>query len=165
MDEKITNYLNLTNGLEYINEIPNYKLVRIQSTYCEQKLFGRMIQDLDYNFLFDIAQGNIVRIYDTSSNKKQSRALYQGIEFIKYTLNRRWLNKNVSAYVKGMNVTDYFNVKYNSLNTTAKKKLDYVKKFLNTDKINIEKYCKKSLHDGEWKYFKNLLNEEKNNEQ
>ena len=75
MDEKITNYLNLTNGLEYINEIPNYKLVRIQSTYCEQKLFDRMIQDLDYNFLFDIAQGNTVRIYDTSSNKKQSRAL------------------------------------------------------------------------------------------
>ena len=89
--EKMVNYLNLTNGLEYMSEIKkfgfDFKFVRIQSTYCEQKLFDRLIQDLDYNFLFDIAQGNIIRIYDTSRNKKQSRALYQGVEFIKYSIN------------------------------------------------------------------------------
>lgn len=161
MAEKVINYLNLTNGLEYMDEIENYKFVRIQSTYCEQKLFDKVIQDLDYNFLLDIAQGNTIKVYDASSrNKKQSRALYQGIEFIRYVLNRRWLNKNIKAYVKGMNVTDYFNVKYNSLSVTTRKKLDYVKKFLNTDKINIEKYCKKSLHDGDWEYFKDLLRKE-----
>lgn len=161
--KKMVNYLNLTNGLEYMSEIKkfgfDFKFVRIQSTYCEQKLFDRLIQDLDYNFLFDIAQGNIIRIYDTSRNKKQSRALYQGVEFIKYVLNRRWLNKDNKAYVKGMNVTDYFEVKYNSLSVVTKKKLDYVKKFLNTDKIHIENYCKKSLHDGDWEYYRRLLKE------
>ena len=85
----IVKYLNLTNGLEYLDEIDEYKLVRIQSTICEQKNWNKLIQDLDYNFLFDLAQGNTVEIYDTSSNKKISRALYQGVEFIRYVLLRR----------------------------------------------------------------------------
>lgn len=41
---KTVKYLNLTSRLEYIDEISDYKL----------------IAELDYNFLFDLAQGNIV---------------------------------------------------------------------------------------------------------
>lgn len=51
----IIKYLNLTNGLEYLDEIQNYKLVRIQSSLCERKCWDKLIQDLDYNFLFDLA--------------------------------------------------------------------------------------------------------------
>lgn len=151
-------YLNLTNGLEYLDEIKDYKVVRIQSTLCEAKCWDKLIQDLDYNFLLDLAQGNEVEVYDTSSKKKISRAMYQGIEFIKYTLNLRWFNRENKSYIKGMNVTNYFTQEYNKLSTTTKKKIDYIKKFLNTDEIHIKTHCKKSLHDGEYNYFKEILN-------
>lgn len=152
-------YLNLTNGLEYIDEVKDYKIIRIQSTLCEAKCWDKLIADLDYNFLLDLAQGNIVEIYDTSSKKKESRALYQGLQFIKYTLNRRWFNREEKVFVKGNDTTNYFRQEYSKLSQNTKKKLDYIKKFLNTDEIHIKTYCKKSFHDGQYEYFKTLLKE------
>lgn len=151
------NYLNLTNGLEFIGTVKNYKVVRIQSTICEAKNYDKLIRDLDYNFLLDLAQGNEIKIYDTSAQKRVSRALYQGVEFIKYALNRRWLGKEEKAFVKGNDVTEYFREVYKGLSNEAKKKLDYVKKFLNTDEIKIDTYCKRTLHDGNYEYFRKLL--------
>lgn len=156
------NYFNLTNGLEFLEEIKDFKFVRIQSTLCEAKCWDKLILDLDYNFLIDLAQGNTVYVYDTSRNKKQSRAIYQGLEFIRYVLYRKWLNVQIEAYVKHNKVTDYFEIQYNSLSVAAKKKLDYVKKFLNTNEIKLQGYCKKSLHDGQYEYFKNILKKYKN---
>lgn len=153
----VQKYLNLTNGLKYLNEVGEYKVIRIQSTLCEAKCWDKLINDLDYNFLLDLAQGNTVEIYDTSSKKNMSRALYQGVEFIKYTLNKRWFDREELTYVNGFDVTTYFRQEYCKLSQNTKKKLDYVKKFLNTDKIYIEIYCKKSLHDGEYEYFRKLL--------
>ena len=86
-----------------------------------------------------------------------SRAMYQGIEFIKYVLNRSWLDKEEKAIVKGHNVTEYFRQEYNKLNESTKKKLDYMKKFLNTEEIHIETYCRKSCRDGQYEYFKELV--------
>ncbi len=157
----IIKYLNLTNGLEYLDEIQNYKLVRIQSSLCERKCWDKLIQDLDYNFLFDLAQGNTIQIYDASSKKKETRALYQGIEFIRYVLLRRWFDSKPSeipAVVKGNNVTEYFEIEYKKLSSSTKKKLDYVKKFVNSNGIYINKICKKSLHDGEYEYYRRKLN-------
>lgn len=157
---KIIKYLNLTNGLEYLNEIESYKLVRIQSSLCEQKCWDKLIQDLDYNFLFDIAQGNIIEVFDTSRKKKESRALYQGIEFIRYVLLRRWFDAKpteIPAVVNGFKVTEYFETEYKKLSKDTKKKLDYVKKFVNSNGIYIKRICKKSLYDGQYEYFKKLL--------
>lgn len=158
---KVVKYLNLTNGLEYLKEIKDYKIVRIQSTICEAKNWDKLIQDLDYNFLMDLAQGNKIEIYDTSSKKRISRALFQGVEFIKYALNRRWFdNENAQAMVKEQNVTTYFKYEYERLSKNAKSKLDYIKKFLNANEVNIETFCRKTEHDGDYIYFKELLNEE-----
>ena len=158
---KVVKYLNLTNGLEYLKEIKDYKIVRIQSTICEAKNWDKLIQDLDYNFLMDLAQGNKIEIYDTSSKKRISRALFQGVEFIKYALNRRWFdNENAQAMVKEQNVTAYFKHEYERLSKNAKSKLDYIKKFLNANEVNIETFCRKTEHDGDYIYFKELLNEE-----
>lgn len=58
----IHNYINLTNGveaipmLEFWNE--DYRFIRIQSTICEQKNWDRLIQDLDYDFLMNLALGH-----------------------------------------------------------------------------------------------------------
>lgn len=154
------NYINLTSGLEFIDEVPDARFIRIQSSLCERKCWSKLIEDLDYDFLINLAQGKVVFVYDTSPKKKISRALYQGLEFIRYCLNRRWFNKhNVLATVKGKDVTDYFMQEYNKLSDRAKQKLDYAKKFLNTKDIYLKGICKHSEHDGDYKYYKNLLGE------
>lgn len=156
----IINYLNLTNGLEYKDKVNDYKFVRIQSTLCEAKCWDKLIRDLDYNFLLDLAQGNTIYIYDASSKKNETRALYQGIEFVRYVLIRRWFNAksaDIPAVVNGHNVNEYFEIEYKKLSKEAKRKLDYVKKFVNTKGIYIKRICKKSLHDGDYQYYKELL--------
>lgn len=125
-----------------------------------ENVFLYQNQELDYNFLFDLAQGKLVKIYDTSRNKKESRALYQGVEFIRYVLLRRWFNiesTEIQAVVKEHTVTQYFETEYKKLSKNTKKKLDYVKKFVNSNGIHITRICKKSLYDGQYEYFKRII--------
>lgn len=159
-------YLNLTNGLEWLEEdsflekYDEFEIVRIQSSHCEAKAWNKLLLDLDYGFLLDLATSGIVEIYDTSSKKDMSRALFQGIEVIKYVLTRRWLGiKPEKVYVRGNDSTKYFEWIYDRLSEEVKKKLDYVKKFLNPEleEIRIDVVCKTSLHDGDFEYFKKLL--------
>lgn len=157
-------YLNLTNGLEYLKELPSYKwkFVRIQSTKCEQKDWNFIIEDLDYGFLFDVAGGEIVYVFDKSERKEMSKALYQGLEWIKYVLNRRWYGKIIVPKVKRNNVSIYFNTQYNKLSRRAKKKLDYVKKFVTSNYINIVPIqTSKSTYSNDLEMFKSLLEKTK----
>lgn len=153
-------YLNLTNGIEYL-DIPefkeDYKFVRIQSTICEQHLWDVLLRDLDYNFLLDLALGNEVVICDTSAHKTISRALYQGTEFIRYALSKYWLKKDITPIVRGMNCAQYFEEEYEKLSPQTLKKLKYVKKFLNTEEICITCIGQNTKHDGDYKYYKNIL--------
>ena len=91
------NYLNPTNGIESIPMLrfwnEDYRFIRKQSTICEQKNWDRLIQDLDYDFLMNIAISNKCYIYDYGARKPIPRAVYQGVEFIKYVLHKRWLNE------------------------------------------------------------------------
>lgn len=149
MDLKVEkHYLNLTNGIEYLDTINrDYKFVRIQSTYCEQRLWNYLLQDLDYNFLMDLALGYKVIVYDTSQHKNKSRALYQGLEFIKYILNRVWFNNEINPIVKGTNCRKYFNQEYNKLEERTINKIKYFRKFLIADNIDLDCECMKTIHD------------------
>lgn len=134
-------YFNLTNGLEALNHYNlgnNVSLLRIQSTWCEQKLWDNIIQDLDYNFLIDAALGHEIIIFDYSAKKKIPRSLYQGLQFILYVLNRIWFNKNIEIYIKEMNCTKYFQEVYNNLQERSKSKINYCKKFLCCNELNIK---------------------------
>ncbi len=160
MRDKVKFYLNLTNGIEFLSDPDfkeDYNFIRIQSCSCERHLWDKILLDLDYNFLLDIALGYTVVICDASPHKKFSRALYQGVEFIQYTLNRVWLNKITVPYVKEMNCSKYFNNEFNILSKATIKKIKYLRKFLNTDKINIIYIGTKTEHDGNYDYFKELL--------
>ncbi len=154
-------YLNLTNGIEFLDRpdfnIKEYKFVRIQSTACEKHLWDKILMDLDYNFLLDLALGNEVIVCDTSQRKIISRALYQGLEFIRFVLNKYWLGKDIIPYVRNMNCSEYFQKEYKKLDNKTFKKLKYLKKFLNTDKINLTCISFNTNHDGDYNYYKNIL--------
>lgn len=153
-------YLNLTNGIEFLSEEnfkENYKFVRIQSCSCERHLWNKILLDLDYNFLIDVALGYRVVVCDASPHKVFSRALYQGVEFINYALNRILLNKEIKCFVKDMDVTKYFREQFKNLDKKTIKKIKYIRKFLNTDKIEIVCVGTNTKHDGDYEYFKKLL--------
>jgi len=154
-------YLNLTNGIEWILDldvpVKDIGCIRIQSTKCEQKDWSYIIEDLDYQFLLDLALGEDVIVLDCSPKKDVSRALYQGVEWIKYVLNRRWFDREENCFVKGNKVNNYFKEEYKLLSRRAKNKLDYVKKFIITDKIYLQGMCKTTSMDSNYEGYKQIL--------
>ena len=155
-------YLNLTNGIEEMGANPfyHYCYVRIQSTLCEQKQWGKILRELDYNFLMDIALGNHVVVIDFSQQKKVSRALFQGLEWIKYCLTRRWFGIiPEKVFVKSYNVSNYFNQEYMKLTGDDFKKIDYISKFVITDIVSVRSNCFKTIHDGDSAFYKKTLKE------
>lgn len=158
-------YVNLTNGIEAIPTIKyNYSFIRIQSTICEQKNWDRLIQELDYDFLMNLALGNECDVYDYGANKPIPRAMYQGIEFVKYTLYRRWVNKEYQTNVNRSknkdrinNCNDYFSKCYEKLDDRTKKKLDYFLPYINTDEIKLNYICDSTIHDNDKEFYRNIL--------
>ena len=152
-------YLNLTNGIEALEKegFKDANFIRIQSTACEQKRWDFILQELDYNFLMDIALGNTVFVIDFGANKEVPRALYQGVAFIKYVLNRRWLNTIIQPTVRGNDCAKYFDECYRTLDKRTLKKIDYFRKFVKTKEIEIFRVSASTDKDGNYEYYKKLL--------
>lgn len=132
-------YYNLTNGLEFEQFIEPYSFIRIQSTACEQKKWNFIIQDLDNDFLFNVSIGTTCIICDLSEKKEETRALYQGLEWITFVLTKRWLAKKYMPMVRDNDTFNYFDYYYHQLAPQTKRKLDYFKRFLKTDTVCINK--------------------------
>ena len=139
------NVINLTTGLEWNIEADSYS--RLQSSHLESKAWQKFIDSVDDNILYNLARGNDVNIYDTSSRNLDgiSRVVWQGIPFIKYTLERTWELPQNKPFFKGHNVARLLNDLYNQLN---KKRIRYYSKFVCTDTVRLNGYSKRSLLDG-----------------
>jgi len=150
-------YLNLTNGIESLGKIKgNIRFIRIQSTVCEQHRWDFIIQDLDNDFLMNVAIGNNVIVIDRT-DRYWSRAQFQGVEFIRYVLNKYWLNVEYFPMVKRHNVEKYYEECYKRLEKRTLKKLDYFKKFLLTNEIKIKCVGGFTVHDGDYKFYRNHI--------
>ena len=127
----------------------DYRFIRIQSTICEQKLWDRLIQDLDYDF---------------GARRPVPRAVYQGLEFVKYVLSYRWLNKEYITNVnrskdkeRKNNCNDYFAKCYKQLENRTKKKLDYFLPYVIAEKINLQCITDCTDHDGDKHFYREVL--------
>ena len=161
---KTINFINLTNGIEAIERfgLTDYQFVRIQSSICEAKHWERLLEQMDDNLLMNLALGNHCVIYDFSANKEIPRALYQGVAFLEFVLERRWFNRNSPMVIRRMiNNDTYYENAYQKIqrNKLIKKKLDYFKKFLIAKNLNITiKYGHTDLDSRYDEYRKILLN-------
>ena len=131
------NYINLTNGIEAIREyhLSDYSFIRIQSTACEQKLWDKLILDLDYDFLMNVALGNECVV---------------------------WCGKADDAYVSRCangvrhQVNDYFEQCFRSLSDQAIKKIKYFRPFFR-GKVDVRFVTKATTHDGNKAYYAQQL--------
>ena len=175
---KTKHFINLTNGLEIINnsslDIDKLNYMYIASTTLERNDYIKLLTDLDHNFLFNLAIGNEVIFYDFGTNRKNSKTCYLGINFIRYALTRFWLetdNKSL-CFRNTRNTNDKikeekrFNELYLDLfvNNMDKNKVflktklkKYKNKFLLTEKINLDFISNSTKHDGDYDYYKNII--------
>jgi hypothetical protein len=112
----------------------------------------------------NLALGHKCVVYDFGARKPIPRAVYQGLEFVKYVLNHRWLNKEYITNVNKSKTNDrknncnrYFSKCYENLEDRTKKKLDYFIPFLNTDNINLESITYSTENDGDKEFYKDIL--------
>ena len=150
-------YINLTNGIEAIPHVDDYRFIRIQSTACEQKRWDFILQDLDTDLLMNLALGHKCVVYDYGHNGVP-RALWQGVEFVRYVLSRRWLNQLIMPVMRGgQGVGDYFDGEYCRLLERTFRKLDYFKHFLQADKIDLWTVGQRTEHDGQYGWYRDIV--------
>jgi hypothetical protein len=156
----LVDFINLSSGLAWLAhpEGPtDYRLVRIQSTACEQKRWNALIDDLDYDFMLAIASGCHCRVWDASAKKPVSRALYQGIPWIIFALESSWFGRASDPMVKNHNVRRYFAECFAALPATTLAKLRYGRKFVRTENILVEGHCMQTDLDGNYQVLSSLL--------
>ena len=93
-------FLNITDGLEALDVLRSMGIdegrIRyscIQSTHFEQKNSDAPLNRLGADLLMELALGTVCVIVDYGTDKELSRAVYQGVPFIKYALERNWFEK------------------------------------------------------------------------
>lgn len=160
-------YLNLTNGIEFMpylspkRRLEDIRFCRIQSTWCEQKEWSRLLLDLDYDLLMSLAMGVDCVLLDGTAKGEQSRAIWQGLPFISYVLTRLWLGQNVRVAVGERKIkhdtTKYFNEVYDNLDEAVFRKLNYFQRFVNTDDIKLDGCCMNAEHDNDYAFYADII--------
>ena len=175
----IKTFINLTNGIEKLLEfnINEVSFIRIQSTTIENKDWCKLFLDLDHNFLMHLALGFECNVYDYGTNRICSKSIYQGIEIIKYCLNRYWFNIDLEIvwkrcrngqYSTTINLKPYFDIIYNNLfiydrnkdKIKVRNKLKYYKRFLNCNQIDLQGHSESTSHDGDYNYYFQILKQQ-----
>jgi hypothetical protein len=130
MGMAIYHWINLTNGLQAIKEynLTDYRVMRLQSTWCEQKHWGRILWSIPDEFLFQLALGHTCIVYDYGVRKEIPRAIWQGLEWVRYVLTRRWNNYIIIPQGRSRKMELYFARQYKLLSKNIKNRLDYYSK-------------------------------------
>lgn len=104
--------------------------VRIQSTACEQKRWAQVALSLGPHVLTLLATGSIVIVHDFSEKPRTTRALWQGLPWLRFALARAWSLEPESVISRsGLDVTDYAERCWRALPRTTRKELSYFKRF------------------------------------
>ncbi len=144
-------FINLSNGIEALYRrdlsLENVRFIRIQSTACEQKRWEQILNDLSPDFMLLAALGENIIVYDYRAKKKCPRAIWQGMEWIKYVLHKRWFNKEYQPQGRAKSMKQYFSEQYLRLGRKTKRMLDYYGKFA-AGKININSIVDSTNNDG-----------------
>lgn len=127
-------FINLTNGLQAIEEHGldprDVRFIRIQSTWCEQKRWEDILMALSDDFLMQAALGHECVVYDYGAGKPVPRAVWQGLEWVKFVLRRRWHDEPYMPEGRAGPLWTYFGGEYYRLADRTKTRLDYFRKFV-----------------------------------
>ena len=151
-------FVNLTNGLEYLRMYPfnnSVSFIRIQSTWVEMKLWNDILYTISDDLLMHLAIGTECIVVDASNRHKQSKALRQGLAWIIFVLKKVW--KVDSKFQIEKQMLNYFEMQYREIPQKVMNKIKYYRKFLLTNKLDVEAFTFKTKKDGKYLYFREML--------
>lgn len=174
---KTINYVNLTNGIEFIPELPDYRFIHIKSTHLERHLLEQIMMHIGDDLLMNLAIGNRCVIHDFGMYFDTSRSIWEGIPWIKYVLNRAWFDKEDDYFItrwrhRGKYIPNkivlveekhpknyklFFRGRYDRMDLRILERINYYKKFISSDTINLEGVSRKTERDGDIDFYKNIL--------
>ena len=130
----IVHYRNLTNGL--FCDCPPWTLyktrvVRLQSTACEQKRWEAILHELGADLYYNLATGESCIIHDKSERERETRACWQGLSWVRYACHRAWREGEPPMEFSrgGMPLNPYWEEQYRGLSRSGQHLLKYFKKF------------------------------------
>ena len=136
---RVHHYVNLTNGLEAAPHLARHippasiHMCRFQSSHCEASRPDFLLRSVETSMLFQLARGHCVLVYDFGSrNKKRGapRALWMGLEFIRYALDWVWYKKRRAVWVRGNNVAGEYDRLLKNLDSQTYKKIKYYRRYI-----------------------------------
>lgn len=162
--------VNLSNGAEILQYIgvDDVIFLNIQSTQLEQKNYDDVITRLGTDFILRCAFGHNMYVVDFGTKKDVSRAIYCGVNFAKYAMERAWFDKKPSkVFIKPrsdnarpINVVREFDHRYCNLKKSTKKYLrkfrDYANQcrpYAGDDEVHIFGLSTSTVHDGDKDYY------------
>jgi len=162
MSLRSQNFINLFGGLEWLTYHKPHRdgvhFVRIQSTACEQKRWDFVVRDLDHTLLLYLSQGYPCIVYDVSRKKSESRAIYQGLTFVKFVIDYFWFGrKPAKLTVRGQDCTPYFYSQLHALSPEAVNKLKTYKKILTTSEALLTSRCLPSDYADDYASLQKIL--------
>jgi hypothetical protein len=133
-------FLNLSNGIELINDIKWDGFIRIQSSHLENSEWEEVLRQLDSNFLMWCSCGPVVVVDGGSSRGEISRACWQGIPWITYVLERVWFKrqKHTVLMMGKVNVTNQFEEQYRKLSKAVYRKIRYFRTYVCVPEVDIK---------------------------
>lgn len=155
---KTVHFINLTNGIQAIKDfdLKDYRFIRLQSTACEQKRWENIILSISDEFLLSASLGSECIVYDYGANKEKPRAIWQGLEWIKFCLYKRWFNIDYNPVGRCSSSKRYFEEQYFNLSNRVKSRLDYFKSFIE-DQLSISSVTGATKNDGNKEFYSNIL--------
>lgn len=124
---RVTHWINLTNGLQAIRDygLTDWRALRLQSTWCEQKRWEDVLAAVPDEMLLRLALGEECRVYDYGARKPASRACWQGLEWVRYALTRRWTGEVLQPAGRASSMGPYLDEQYRQLGERTRRRLDY----------------------------------------
>lgn len=148
-------FYNLSNGLACVHpymevpELRDMRYLRLQSTHCEQKLWTHILRNLGPEFLMAAATEMVI-VHDQSEKDREPRAMWQGLEWVRYALERNWFSRrllldgsrkqppmNVAKWSYGRNgmlLSRYWEEQYRRLPKSVVNEIRYYRKFVEVER-------------------------------
>lgn len=154
-------FINLTNGIEALEKnkllLDEVSFIRIQSSHCESHQFEKILNEIDHNFLMSLALGYECIVYDYGAQSDIPKAIYMGLSWIDYVLNLRWFDIEKTTRAKGNMMNELFSKHYHKLQKSSLNKIDYYKRFLQSDKVIITAVADSTIMDNKWDFYTEII--------
>ena len=159
-------WINLTNGIEILphllSRIP-YKFCRFRSCSFEQKNWNDAIADMPDDMLMNFVLGVPQYIVDLGANRPCPRSLRQGLAIALRRISVSWgldVDEHMWIFSRSgipMRVSDDFARQAMRLDGKQKSRLDYFRRYLDTDKLRVNMMCAPTCHDGNYEMYSDIV--------